>query len=89
MPRQSKVTEKEEVIKRDLELENVVGNLLVAEYQVEKLRSRLADITIGAYGSDKPRNSSSFTYKHRDGWYKITVKVEQMTTNDSSSITIP
>jgi hypothetical protein len=27
--------------KRDLELENIAGNLLVAEYQVDRLRTRL------------------------------------------------
>jgi hypothetical protein len=30
--------------KRDLELENVVGNLRIATYQVDKLRMRLADL---------------------------------------------
>jgi hypothetical protein len=30
--------------KRDLELENIVGNLLIAEYQVDRLRTRLADL---------------------------------------------
>ena len=28
--------------KRDLDLENIVGNLFIAEYQVDKLRTRLA-----------------------------------------------
>jgi hypothetical protein len=27
--------------KRDLELENIAGNLMIAEYQVDKLRYRL------------------------------------------------
>jgi hypothetical protein len=27
--------------KRDLEIENIAGNLLIAEYQVDKLRARL------------------------------------------------
>jgi hypothetical protein len=29
-------------IKRDLELENIAGNLMIAEYQVDKLRQRLS-----------------------------------------------
>ena len=37
--KQSEEGEGEE--KRDLELENIVGNLLVAEYQVDRLRPRL------------------------------------------------
>jgi hypothetical protein len=28
--------------KRDLDLENIVGNLFIAEYQVDKLQTRLA-----------------------------------------------
>jgi hypothetical protein len=43
--KQSEEGEGEE--KRDLELENVVGNLLVAEYQVYRLRTRLNDLIIG------------------------------------------
>jgi hypothetical protein len=33
--------------KRDLELENIVGNLLIAEYQVDRLRTRLSDVVNG------------------------------------------
>ena len=33
--------------KRDLELENIVGNLLIAEYQVDRLRTRLDDLVDG------------------------------------------
>jgi hypothetical protein len=32
--------------KRDIELENIAGNLLIAEYQVDKLRTRLSDMVI-------------------------------------------
>jgi hypothetical protein len=32
--------------KRDLDLENIVGNLFIAEYQVDKLRTRLADLVM-------------------------------------------
>jgi hypothetical protein len=35
---------------RDLELENIVGNLMIAQFQVDKLRSRLGE-RIGGYGS--------------------------------------
>jgi hypothetical protein len=52
--------EKEEVEKRDIELENIVGNLMIAEYQVEKLRSRVTEKTGGyGYGTHK---KSIFTY---------------------------
>jgi hypothetical protein len=32
--------------KRDIEFENIAGNLLKAEYQVDKLRTRLSDMVI-------------------------------------------
>ena len=35
---------------RDFELENVVGNLMIAQYQVDRLRSRLSE-RIAGYGS--------------------------------------
>jgi hypothetical protein len=37
----------EEDERRDLEFENIAGNLLIAEYQVDKLRTRLADSVDG------------------------------------------
>ena len=41
-------TKEAENIDRDRELENVVGNLMIAQYQVNKLRSKLAG-RIGGY----------------------------------------
>jgi hypothetical protein len=39
---------------RDIELENIVGNLMIAQYQVDRLRSRLSD-NIGSSGTNKKR----------------------------------
>jgi hypothetical protein len=47
--KQSKEGEGEE--KRDQDLENIAGNLLIAEYQVDKLRTRLADLVDGSSNS--------------------------------------
>ena len=33
--------------KRDIDFENLVGNLFIAEYQVDRLRTRLADLVSG------------------------------------------
>jgi len=44
--------------KRDLELENIVGNLLIAEYQVDKLRTRLSDVVNG-YRPKMMKNNAS------------------------------
>ena len=55
---------------RDRELENTIGNLCVAEFQVFRLRNRVADFTKTANAA------SSYIYKHKDKWYKININVE-------------
>jgi hypothetical protein len=60
----------------DLELENIVGNLMIAQYQVDKLRSRLSERIGGGYGSESNKKASVHVFKHNDKWYKVTTKVE-------------
>ena len=62
---------------RDLELENIVGNLMIAQYQVEKLQCRLSE-RIGGYGSGSNKKASMHIFKHNDKWYKVTTKVEEV-----------
>jgi hypothetical protein len=66
---------------RDLELENIIGNLMIAQYQVDKLRSRLSE-RIGGYGSASNKKASTNIFKHNDKWYKISMRVDEMTTVD-------
>jgi hypothetical protein len=63
---------------RDIELENIIGNLMIAEYQVDKLQSRLSE-RVGGLGSGSNRKSSSFVFKKNDKWYRVTLSVEEMT----------
>ena len=65
---------------RDLELENIKGNLMIAQYQVDKLRSRLSE-RVGGYGSAGNKKASAHIFKHNDKWYKITVRVDEMAVN--------
>jgi hypothetical protein len=62
---------------RDRELENVVGNLMIAQYQVDKLRSKLEGKIRGYY---HPHNieSSAFTFKHNEKWYKVSIRVDEI-----------
>lgn len=61
--KQSEEGEGEEI--RDLELENIVGNLLVAEYQVYRLRTRLNDLINGLQTTHKKHfNTYSNTLKN-------------------------
>jgi hypothetical protein len=71
--KQSEDEEVEGAEKRDLELENVVGNLLIATYQVEKLRTRLADLVDGFRPDSGMRfnKSSAHIFKHNNKWYKL------------------
>jgi hypothetical protein len=72
--KQSEEGEGEE--KRDLELENIVGNLLVAEYQVDRLRTRLNDL-INGYRSHIKNNASTHVFKHQDKWYKLSLRIDE------------
>jgi hypothetical protein len=66
--------------KRDIELENIVGNLVIAEYQRDKLQSRLSE-GVGPFGPrDRMRSSSSSVFKKDDKWYRISLSAETMAT---------
>jgi hypothetical protein len=69
--KQSKEGEGEE--KRDQDLENIAGNLLIAEYQVDKLRTRLADLVDGTSNS----KASTHVFKHNNKWYKLSLKIAE------------
>jgi hypothetical protein len=62
---------------RDLELANIIGNLMIAQYQVDKLRSKLSE-RVGGYGSASNKKASAHIFKHNDKWYKITLRVDEM-----------
>jgi hypothetical protein len=63
--------------KRDLELENIVGNLLIAEYQVDKLRTRLSDVVNGYSPKMMKNNASTLVFKHNNKWYKLSLKIDE------------
>jgi hypothetical protein len=62
---------------RDLELENIIGNLMVAQFQVDKLRHRLSE-RISGYGSAGNKKLSAHVFKDNDKWYKITIKADEI-----------
>ena len=70
-----KASEKAE--QRDTELENILGNLLIAEYQVEKLKGRLVEKITPPYTGATASDQSSYSFKAGGKWYKVTLKVEQ------------
>jgi len=70
---------RQEIEHRDTELENIVGNLLIAEYQVEKLRGRLMEKLTPAYSGTTAVNNSAYSFKIGGKWYKLSLKVEEET----------
>src|SRR5215211_6404087 len=71
---------------RDLKLENIVGNLLIDEYQVDKLQTRLAKIVYSyGYGYDydygpqmsNSNKASTHVFKRNNKWYKISLRINE------------
>jgi hypothetical protein len=73
--KQSKEGKGEE--KRDQDLENIAGNLLIAEYQVDKLRTRLADLVDGSRSEMSNSKASTHVFKHNNKWYKLSLKIAE------------
>jgi hypothetical protein len=68
-----------------LELENIAGNLMIAEYQVDKLRQRLSQqVRVIGYRSFSNMKTSSHTFKYDGKWYKLSIKVEELSLDSSS-----
>ena len=71
---------------RDRELENIVGNLMIAEYQVTKLRDRLVD-KIGNRLLHKARKGvSAYMFKSNNKWIKISINIEEWPSIDMMTI---
>lgn len=66
---------------RDIELKNLVGNLLIAEYQVEKLKERVTN-NLGIRGFNKTSDS---ILRYDKNWYKVTLKVDRLDLSDKNS----
>ena len=71
---------------RDIELENIVGNLLIAEYQVEKLNDRLVDKVGGRYTRLTDKKQSTYVFKSNDSWVKVSINVEKIATEKAHDI---
>ena len=66
-----------EAEERDNELENIIGNLLIAEYQVDKLRNRLVEKVAPAYSGSRAKDHSAYSFKSGAKWYRISIKIEE------------
>jgi hypothetical protein len=64
--------------KRDIELENLVGNLLIAQYQVERLKERVSE-RLSVH--DRTKISQNL-FKYKNNWYSITINVDRVDLKD-------
>ena len=51
-------------------------NLFIAEYQVDKLRTRLADLVYGYRPRMSNNKASTHVFKCNNKWYKISLRVD-------------
>jgi hypothetical protein len=72
---------------RDTELENVVGNLMIAQYQVDKLRSKLAGKIGGYYHHFHNTQSSIFAFKDNKKWYRVSIRVDETSNDEKQFVT--
>jgi hypothetical protein len=88
MPTKGPSEQQEE--ERNIELENTVGNLMVAEYQVDRLRNRLSDnireSTGFKTGSGTNKKGSTHVFKHNNKWYKVSVNIEELMVDISQDL---
>ena len=68
-----------EVSEQDQELENILGNLFIAEYQADKLKSRSVE-RLESH-SRLQKSFSTFIFKQKDRWYRISLKIDKMAAN--------
>jgi predicted transcriptional regulator len=62
---------------KNRELENVVGNLLVAEYQVDRIKQRIIDKITSWYDAKSIKdNRSTFVFWSNEKWYRVSLEVE-------------
>jgi hypothetical protein len=64
--------------KRDIELENLVGNLLIAQYQVERLKEKVSQ---NLNTHDRTKISQNL-FKYKNNWYSIPINVDRVGLED-------
>jgi hypothetical protein len=70
--------EKEEIEARDRELENIIRNLMIADYQADRLRDRLTRMIGDRLPHETWKGVSMHLFKNKDKWIRISLKVEEM-----------
>jgi hypothetical protein len=70
---------------KNRELENVVGSLLIAEYQVDRIKQRMVDKIASWYDARSIKDSrSTFVFWSNEKWYIVSLEVESQQRKDNS-----
>jgi hypothetical protein len=69
---------------RDFDLEKIVGDMLISQYQTHILKSKLADGLSGWWvlSQNRDYDSSSFTFRHHGKKFKVSSSVVESTPID-------
>jgi hypothetical protein len=69
---------------RDFDLERIVGDMLISQYQAQILKSKLADGLSGWWvlSQNRDYDSSSFTFSHDGKKFKVSSSVVESTPID-------
>jgi hypothetical protein len=76
-------------VERDLEFQNIIGNLMISEFQVERLRSKLVEKLNGSRKNiagyyfdnerkDRSKAESVSTFSHHGKLYRLSIRVDEM-----------
>jgi hypothetical protein len=57
--------------------DNKATYLLIAEYQVDRLRTRLADLVSGYRPQMMKNKASTHVFKHNNKWFKLSLRLEE------------
>ena len=60
-----------------------MGNLLIAEYQVDRLRTRLGELVNDYRPKMMKNNASTHVFKHNNKWYKLSLRIDETDINSS------
>ena len=72
---------------RDFDLERMVGDMLISQYQLHNLKSRLDNKLVGWWILSQQRdyNSSSFTFSHYGKKFRVSLSVVESKPSDDRS----
>ena len=60
---------------------------MIAHYQVDKLRSKLARKIVGYYHHFHNTQSSIFAFKDNEKWYRVSIRVDETSNDEKQFIT--